>query len=328
VIHALENQTAIDRAASSEGEMALGSQMIHASQKRGIVSQVSSESNYSIRTHRQSSSYPSGETRTLVPTEGREHLVVATPDSSDFAASFAVAAQELTALGEVKQLRASDNTQSAASFATFERNSLSPSTATSLRTRAASDNAQVVQNLTVYEFGGSGSRLSAIYTVPSAAWEKDRIVFLSNASKVELNAGKPVTTDIADGELLDDSNPFAETVKKPSYLTITETKDQIGNSESEIERRTFAVALEKKYSTLFLPFIIALFTAPFALSLSRKGKVMTVGYAVGLWLLFMGITNVFEQFGLNGFLAPALAIWTPLILFAMLGIYLLSKVRT
>ena len=100
------------------------------------------------------------------------------------------------------------------------------------------------------------------------------------------------------------------------------------NSESEIEQRSFSVALQKKYTTLFLPFIIALFTAPFALSLSRKGKVVTIGYAVGLWLLFMGITAAFEQFGLNGFLSPAFAVWTPLMLFAMLGVYLLSKVKT
>jgi len=192
----------------------------------------------------------------------------------------------------------------------------------------ASDNEQIVKNLTVYEFNGEGSRLSAIYTVPAAAWEKDRIVFLGDATKVELNAGKPSTAGVANGELADDSNPFAETVKKPSYLTTDQTKEQIAHSESELERRTFEVALEKKYTTLFLPFIIALFTAPFALSLSRKGKVITVGYAVGLWLLFMGITNVFEQFGLNGFLAPAFAVWTPLMLFSMMGIYLLSKVKT
>ena len=225
-------------------------------------------------------------------------------------------------------MRVFDNAYATASFATFETNISNFGEAPNKPVRSASDNANAVRNLTVYEFDGVGSRLGSIYTVPRAAWEKDRIVFLGDATKVELNAGKPVTTDIANGELMDDSNPFAETVKKPSYLTISETKDQIEHSESEIEQRTFTVALEKRYSTLFLPFIIALFTAPFALSLSRKGKVITVGYAVGLWLLFMGITNVFEQFGLNGFLAPAFAVWTPLMLFAMLGIYLLSKVKT
>ena len=209
-----------------------------------------------------------------------------------------------------------------------DTNHTSISTTKNIAPRSASDNAQAVQNLTVYEFNGEGSQLSSIYTAPRAAWEKDRIVFLGDATKVEINAGKPSTTDIANGELADDSNPFTETVKKPSYLTIGQTREQIAHSESDVEQRTFAVSLEKKFSTLFLPFIIALFTAPFALSLSRKGKVITVGYAVGLWLLFMGVTNVFEQFGLNGFLAPAFAVWTPLMLFSMLGIYLLSRVKT
>jgi lipopolysaccharide export LptBFGC system permease protein LptF len=44
--------------------------------------------------------------------------------------------------------------------------------------------------------------------------------------------------------------------------------------------------------------------------------------------LFMGITSVFEQFGQNGFLSPRFAIWSPLVLFSMLGVYLLSKVKT
>ena len=90
----------------------------------------------------------------------------------------------------------------------------------------------------------------------------------------------------------------------------------------------FAVALERKWSTIVLPFVIALFTAPFALSLNRKGKAATVGYAVGLWLVFMAATSIFEQFGQNGTLPAAAAVWGPLTLFAMLGGYLLSKVRT
>jgi lipopolysaccharide export LptBFGC system permease protein LptF len=86
--------------------------------------------------------------------------------------------------------------------------------------------------------------------------------------------------------------------------------------------------LEKKTTTPFLPLVITLFTAPFALSLSRTDKVRTISYAIAIWLLFMGITTVFEQFGLNGFLAPETAVWSPLLLFSMLGIFLLSKVKT
>jgi lipopolysaccharide export LptBFGC system permease protein LptF len=99
-------------------------------------------------------------------------------------------------------------------------------------------------------------------------------------------------------------------------------------SEAEIERRSFGIALGKKYSVAFLPFIIALFTAPFALSLSRKGKAAMVGYAVGLWLVFIGLSSTFEQFGLNGQLSPEIAVWAPLAVFALLGVFLLSRVKT
>ena len=50
--------------------------------------------------------------------------------------------------------------------------------------------------------------------------------------------------------------------------------------------------------------------------------------AVGLWLVYTGVTNVFEQMGMNGVLGPVSAIWSPIVIFSMLGVYLVSKVRT
>ena len=105
-------------------------------------------------------------------------------------------------------------------------------------------------------------------------------------------------------------------------------KERIASSASDTEKNMFAIALQKRYATPLLPIIIAFFTAPFALSLSRKGKAATVGGAVALWLLYIGLTNAFEQFGLNGLLTPMMAVWAPLALFSLLGVYLLSRVRT
>ena len=170
--------------------------------------------------------------------------------------------------------------------------------------------------------------MQALYRVETAVWEKDRIRFTGEARKFSLGAGGVVREEEKSGELVEESNPFAEVRKKPSHLTTAELRMQLGNSESEIERRSFGVALEKRYTAIFLPLIISLFTAPFALSLSRKGKVITIGYAVALWLLFMGVTSSFDQFGLNGYLSPSLAVWSPLALFTLLGCYLLSRVRT
>ncbi|MDM7922929.1 MAG: LptF/LptG family permease [Pyrinomonadaceae bacterium] len=185
-----------------------------------------------------------------------------------------------------------------------------------------------LSDVTVYEFVDKGERLQTLYRSSSAVWDEKSLRLTGETRRTDFGDGSVSTATVGETVLEESSNPLLEIRKKPSQLSSAETRSQIANLESDIERRSFAVALEKKYSTLLLPFIICLFTAPFALSLSRKGKVITVGYAVGLWLLFMGITALFEQFGLSGSLSPELAVWSPIMLFTLLGIYLLSKVRT
>jgi LPS export ABC transporter permease LptF len=185
-----------------------------------------------------------------------------------------------------------------------------------------------VRNVSIYEFSDIDSTLKNIYKIPEAIWETNKIRFIGNTEKSELVNGKAVTATISNGEIIENSNPFNELYKKPNHLSISETKEQISKIEADVDKRNYAVALEKKYATLCLPLIITFFTAPFALSLSRKGKVITVGYAVAMWLFFMGTTSIFEQFGLNGIVSPAIAIWSPLILFSILGLFLLTKLKT
>ncbi len=185
----------------------------------------------------------------------------------------------------------------------------------------------MVENLTVYEFADGNQKLLAIYKTPSAIWQANK-VSLTATEKTILKNQTLETQKLSEFELTDSENPFNNLNQKPSHLNSRETKIQLIEAESETEARNLEIALQKKYTTPFLPFIIALFTAPFALSLSRKGKVLTIGYAVGLWLVFMGISSGFEQAGLSGNILPKIAVWTPLFLFSMIGIYLFSKVRT
>ena len=185
-----------------------------------------------------------------------------------------------------------------------------------------------VRNVSIYEFSETDSTLKNIYRIPEAVWEADKIKFIGNVEKSDLVNGRIETKFLSGGELTESSNPFNELYKKPNHLSTAEIKEQITKSESDVERRNYVVALEKKYATLILPLIITLFTAPFALSLSRKGKVITVGYAVAIWLFFMGTTSIFEQFGLNGLVSPAIAVWSPLVLFSIFGLYLMTKIKT
>ena len=210
------------------------------------------------------------------------------------------------------------------------KSSLNNTSASDNDTRSVADCPALcaVQNLTIYEFDSVERNLQTLYQAQSAIWDSGGIHFSGPVERTVFKDGRLASEQLSGGNLVEGSNPFGEVRKKPSHLTTSETRAHLESSESEAERRSFAVALEKKYVTAFLPFVIALFTAPFALSLSRKGKVLTIGYAVGLWLLFMAITSAFEQLGLNGSLASGLAIWGPLVLFSILGIFLLSRVKT
>lgn len=189
-------------------------------------------------------------------------------------------------------------------------------------------NAQRVKNLSVFEFSPDHSRLQTVYKAPEGLWERDKIKFLGETEKIYQKNGKLELANVSGVEIEEQFNPFVSLYQKPSYLNIREIKEQIKNTEAENEKRNYEIALEKRYTTLFLPFVITLLTAPFALSIHRKGRVVTIGYAIAAWLLFITTVNLFEQFGQNGYIVPKFAVWSPLLLFSMIGTFLISKIRT
>lgn len=185
-----------------------------------------------------------------------------------------------------------------------------------------------VKNLSVFEFTEKDTRLQTIFKSNEAIWQESKIKFDAGAEKISWANEKIARVKIGNAEISEEFNPFVSMSEKPSYLNTEEIKQQIINIESENEQRNYETALEKKYTTIFLPFVITLFTAPFALSLHRKGRVTTVAYAVGIWLLYMGISSAFEQFGLNGFISPKFAVWSPILLFSIAGTILVSRIKT
>jgi lipopolysaccharide export LptBFGC system permease protein LptF len=188
---------------------------------------------------------------------------------------------------------------------------------------------QKVKNLSIYQLSEADNKLVSVTKVEKAAWKNDRIKFLGKVDKTIWNNDIPqIVTERIETELLENYNPFKQLPKKPNHLSDAEVFEFIQTAESESEKRIYSVALEKRKTTLFLPLVITLFTVPFALSLSRKGKIMTIAGAVGVWLIFMGVSNIFEQYGLSGALEPRLAVWSPLVIFGLIGGFLLTRIKT
>jgi hypothetical protein len=74
--------------------------------------------------------------------------------------------------------------------------------------------------------------------------------------------------------------------------------------------------------------VMALVGIPLAFSFGRRGAFAALASAIGISLVFLGMVSGFQQLGANGFLPPPVAAWSPVSIFGMLGLYLLSRART
>jgi lipopolysaccharide export LptBFGC system permease protein LptF len=184
------------------------------------------------------------------------------------------------------------------------------------------------RDVLIFAFRQDRTNLQFLVRADSGVWDRGRVRLTGSVENIDAGAAGGSADNAGLREFEAATDPFAHVRDKPGQLTTGEMRRRLASSDSDAERRSLAIGIEKKYTTLVLPFVIALFTAPFALTLSRKGNAAAVGYAVGLWLLFTGISSVSEQLGLNGYLGASLAVWPPLVIFGLLGVYLLSRVRT
>ena len=86
--------------------------------------------------------------------------------------------------------------------------------------------------------------------------------------------------------------------------------------------------LHKKFAFPVITFVMGLLAVPFALKHSRRGALTGVATAIGIAMVYWVTAGLFEAMGNLSQLPPSLAAWSPDILFAMAGGYLLLKVPT
>jgi len=201
--------------------------------------------------------------------------------------------------------------------------------------RSASDNAPQLLAPTIIQIPSIEPTAQIAYHSPTVAyrslgaqWSDGTLILRGSVERLDIGGGTVSRSAMDNTEVPFAKDPMFGISEKPSHLNRTELRSRMDESESDTEKRMYSVALEKRYTTPFLPLIIALVAAPFGLSLARRGRVLAVGGAIGMWLLFVGATSVFEQFGQNGMLSVELAVWAPLAIFAAIGVYLLSRLRT
>jgi lipopolysaccharide export LptBFGC system permease protein LptF len=73
---------------------------------------------------------------------------------------------------------------------------------------------------------------------------------------------------------------------------------------------------------------MAILAIPFALSMGKKGGLVGIATAIGLAITYWVVALIFESLGNVNTLPAILAAWTPDLLFAITGTYLLLRTPT
>jgi LPS export ABC transporter permease LptG len=189
-----------------------------------------------------------------------------------------------------------------------------------------------LKNLMLYDFNPGGVHLERIVSGQSAHWPGgDGQVELLDVVSLGLqdkNAGWS-KQDRMKMDLIEEPGVFKPSADKPSYLSAESLSNYITSAGKRGAITTIQeVALQKKYAGPFGVLVMALIGMPLALSFGRKSTVTALCLAIALGLIFWAAMGGFQQVGEYGLLPPIVAAWSPIVIFAACGIYILFRTRT
>jgi LPS export ABC transporter permease LptF/LPS export ABC transporter permease LptG len=122
---------------------------------------------------------------------------------------------------------------------------------------------------------------------------------------------------------------FKKEVKQFTEMNYEELHHYIRDlQQSGFDVVRLRVELNKKLSYPLITLIMAMLAIPFSLSAGKRGAVAGVAVAVSIAVFYTVVSRLFEAMGDLSQLPPALAAWSPDLIFILVGGYLILKVPT
>ncbi len=122
---------------------------------------------------------------------------------------------------------------------------------------------------------------------------------------------------------------FKKEVKQSSEMNYQELRSYIHDlQQSGFEVVRLRVQLEKKFAFPIVALVMAILAIPFSLQAGKRGTVTGVALAVGIAVVYWTVSGLFEAMGNISELPPFLAAWSPDLIFALLGGYMILRVPT
>jgi LPS export ABC transporter permease LptG/LPS export ABC transporter permease LptF len=191
-------------------------------------------------------------------------------------------------------------------------------------------------NVTIFQIDPANFSISQRIHAERAHWEDslNRWVFEQgweralNGSAIATNGYRTFEVSTF-SDVTEAPSYFKKEVKQYSEMNYEELRRYIRDlQQSGFDVVRLRVQLNKKLSFPLITLIMAVLAIPFSLSAAKKGAVTGIAVAVSIAVFYTVISRLFEAMGDLSQLPPALAAWSPDIIFAMMGAYLILRIPT
>jgi LPS export ABC transporter permease LptG len=186
----------------------------------------------------------------------------------------------------------------------------------------------------VYEFDAQPFRLKRHISAERARWAPSLGTWIfengwSRDMKTSVESTGHVFQATTFPELTEPPGYFLKEVIQAKQMNFTQLGAYVRMlKQSGFDTVNLRVQLAKKFSVPLFAFIMALISIPFAFLTGSRGAMAGVGVSLGIAVAYWALGQLFEQIGNVNQLPPDLAAWAPDALFAVAGLYLLTRLRT
>ncbi len=189
-------------------------------------------------------------------------------------------------------------------------------------------------NLTVFEFQPGTFNLTRRIFARSVRWDDKLNEWVFEDGWQRTFQGESIT-----GYAPFTLATFPEIHEQPSYFKKEELQSQemsfteLANYIRDLEQSGFdtmrlRVQLNRKLAYPLMTLVLAIMAIPFSLFAGKRGSIAGLGTAIGVAICYWIIASIFENLGDVNSLPAILAAWSPDMLFAIAGAYLLLRTPT
>jgi lipopolysaccharide export LptBFGC system permease protein LptF len=127
----------------------------------------------------------------------------------------------------------------------------------------------------------------------------------------------------------EDAGYFMKEEKQHQQMNWEELRAYIQDlTQSGFDTIRLQVQLQKKLAFPLFAFVMAILAVPFSMLAGHRGALTGVVLGIGLAVCYYALNALFEQLGRASQLTPAIAAWSPSLIFGLCGTYLFTRVRS